>query len=206
MFSTWLRTVLTRPGLSQRGLARHLGLESSQVSRMCQGKRRPQLDEIEKIAAYVGEYPPQIQRQTVVTTTEIAVRGVIMERMWREAEESDETGLSGLYPATRDRVPGVPHPDYPFSVQYACELYEPTGHNTERHYIIAVPAETVVRPLAANDWVHVQKNRDNLLLHGVRRLARNASGGLDTVDDKGVTEPLTSWTVAGLILGRTTLY
>lgn len=207
MFAQWLRSALNRPGLSQRGLARHLGLESSQVSRMVQGKRRPQLDEIEQIAAYVGEYPPQIQSRTVAVATDIVVRGVIMERAWREAEASDSTGLSGLSPAVTDRVPGIPHPDYPFSVQYACELYEPIAPRTlERHYIIAVPAKTVLRPLAPNDWVHVYKSRDTLRLHGVRRLVRSPNGSLDAVDDKGLGEPLSAWTVAGLILGRTTIY
>jgi transcriptional regulator with XRE-family HTH domain len=202
MFADWLRNALTRPGLSQRGLARHLGLEPSQVSRMVQGKRRPQLDEIEKIAAYVGEYPPQLQTRPVVPTTEIVVRGIIMEHAWHEGPAIQDLG-----PPTPDHIPGIPHPEYPIGVQYACEIVDPTRRSAERHYIIAVPMDHANRVPQAGDWLHVYKVRDTLRLDGVRRVVRGVRGQMDVVDDKGGSpEPLSTWMIAGYVLGRTILY
>lgn len=202
MFAAWLRNILTRPGLSQRGLARHLGLEPSQVSRMVQGKRRPQIDEIEKIAAYVGEYPPQLQSRSVVSTTEVVVRGIVMEHAWQEVAVIQGRATA---PAP-ERVPGVLHPEYPIALQYAYEIVDPTVRAIGRQYIVAVPIEDVERAPQVNDWLHLHKISGTLRLDSIRRVVRGASGQLDTVDDKGTVEPLKDWTVSGLILGRTTLY
>ena len=54
----WIRDGLRRPGKSQRGLARALGINPSGVSRLLAGRRAIKLDEIEKIAAYLEVGPP----------------------------------------------------------------------------------------------------------------------------------------------------
>jgi phage repressor protein C with HTH and peptisase S24 domain len=55
MDAEWIRKQLTKPGKSQAGLARHLGLNPSQVNRILSGNRLIKLNEVEAIQQYFGE-------------------------------------------------------------------------------------------------------------------------------------------------------
>ena len=57
-YVAWLKRGLDRPGKTQRGLAEHLGVDESVVSKLMNGKRRFKTDEIPRAAAYLGAPPP----------------------------------------------------------------------------------------------------------------------------------------------------
>ena len=50
----WFFKMLVRRERSLRGLARHMRIDPSAVSRMFSGERRMQMDEISKIASFLG--------------------------------------------------------------------------------------------------------------------------------------------------------
>jgi transcriptional regulator with XRE-family HTH domain len=54
----WLNRGLKKPGKSQAGLARHLGLAAPQMNRAAKGTRRIQLAELARIAEYLEEPVP----------------------------------------------------------------------------------------------------------------------------------------------------
>lgn len=58
----WIRANLDRSkGKTQIGLARHLGLAHTQITMLMQGRRRLKVDEIPKIADYLGVEPPTVE-------------------------------------------------------------------------------------------------------------------------------------------------
>lgn len=55
----WIRRGLEKPGKTKAGLAKAMGnLHPSQASRLLDGKRHLKAAEVAKIAAYLGEGPP----------------------------------------------------------------------------------------------------------------------------------------------------
>lgn len=59
-YVAWLQRGLEKPGKTQRGLAVHLGVDESAVSKLLRGKRRFKTDEIPRAAIYLGSSPPPI--------------------------------------------------------------------------------------------------------------------------------------------------
>lgn len=60
MFREWIERGLQKPGKSKSGLARALGRDPAQVTRIVNGTREIKIAELVKIAAYIGEPPPGI--------------------------------------------------------------------------------------------------------------------------------------------------
>ena len=58
MFQEWIRTGLSHDGKSQQGLAKELGVDRTIVSRIMGGTREVKAREIEIIARYLGQAPP----------------------------------------------------------------------------------------------------------------------------------------------------
>lgn len=58
MDTRWIANGLSKPGKTQKGLADALGISAPAVSNMLRGKRRVRVDEVPKIAAYLGVEPP----------------------------------------------------------------------------------------------------------------------------------------------------
>lgn len=54
----WIRKGLEKPGRSGRGLAAVLRIDPSGVTRMLKGERKLRLDEVQKVADYLGVEPP----------------------------------------------------------------------------------------------------------------------------------------------------
>lgn len=52
--TAWFHRLLEARGSSVRGLARHLGLDASAVSRMLKGERKMSAEEQDRIAAFLG--------------------------------------------------------------------------------------------------------------------------------------------------------
>ena len=60
MHSNWLKEGLKRSGKTQRGLAKALGIDPSNVSRLVAGKRRLMIDEIDTVIDYFASGPDAI--------------------------------------------------------------------------------------------------------------------------------------------------
>lgn len=58
MFQKWIRKGLRKPGKDQSGLASVLGIDRTVVSKIVRGSRQLKASEIEIIARYLGEAPP----------------------------------------------------------------------------------------------------------------------------------------------------
>lgn len=54
----WIRDGLKRPGKTQRGLAKAMGIDASAVNRLLAGNRQLKASEIEKAQAYLQDLPP----------------------------------------------------------------------------------------------------------------------------------------------------
>lgn len=63
MFTEWVAQGLQKPGKDQYGLADALGVERTAISKLINGKRQLKADEIEKVAAYIEEPPPDRQME-----------------------------------------------------------------------------------------------------------------------------------------------
>lgn len=61
IFVEWIRSSLNKKaGLTQSGLASHLGIAHPQITQLLNGKRSLKIRELPKIAEYFGEEPPFI--------------------------------------------------------------------------------------------------------------------------------------------------
>ena len=56
----WIRRGLTKPGKSQRGLAKALAIDPAGVNRLLKGERQLMAAEIAEVARYLGEPPPAL--------------------------------------------------------------------------------------------------------------------------------------------------
>jgi phage repressor protein C with HTH and peptisase S24 domain len=56
----WIRRGLTKPGKSQRGLAKALAIDPAGVNRLLKGDRQLKAAEIAEVARYLGEAPPTL--------------------------------------------------------------------------------------------------------------------------------------------------
>lgn len=59
MDTEWIRKQLERPGKTQRGLAAAMGIDTTGVNRLLNGKRRLQASEIESVRAYFDGAAPR---------------------------------------------------------------------------------------------------------------------------------------------------
>lgn len=63
----WIRSGLDKKaGKSQKALAEHLGLAHTQITRLLKGERRLKVDEITKIAEFLGKPPPMVGEDTLL--------------------------------------------------------------------------------------------------------------------------------------------
>lgn len=83
----WINDALERkPHLNQSGLARHLNRHRSVISMMLSGSRRIKADELERIAAYLGEPLPYSDKALTAKKVTASVAGVI-DRAWRDTSD-----------------------------------------------------------------------------------------------------------------------
>lgn len=60
-FRTWLKDRLAQPGRSQSALARHMGLDSSAINRLVNGKRELKAREVEQIWQYLSRTAASVE-------------------------------------------------------------------------------------------------------------------------------------------------
>lgn len=107
MIKEWLETGLAKPGKSGIGLAQHLKIDPSQVSRLKKGSRRLQAEEIRLVAEYLEEPVPKgLLRPLIGTydpdtsdpaaTTEERGSGIDVRASWPEDAIAELVAEGGL--------------------------------------------------------------------------------------------------------------
>jgi len=207
MYDLWLQDLLrTMPkGKTQQGLADHLGLSQSQVSRMARGERRIRAAEIERICQYLGieRSGRPLTSLTDETTAAhfgslVVVMGVIANKVWRE---------TAPLVAEDVKVPAVPDPRYAGVRQYAMLVESPfEPHSRPGEFAVFAAFEDVRDAPLRGDLVHVVQRRDGLEEHTLRMVEiadgriRLASPGSIQIDWRRSGHPPESVELRGLFL------
>ena len=89
----WVIENLKKPGKSQSGLARHLGLDPSAINRVVAGKRELKTKEIPGAAEYFEATPPEFEISLAPNTSLVPARlaGVVEAGSFREVEDFDQS-------------------------------------------------------------------------------------------------------------------
>lgn len=88
----WIKSGLEQPGKTQTGLARHLGIAHPQISLLVNGRRNLKVDEIPKIASYLGIDPPNVEaRPAVAELSPVRKAGMVEAGTFREVDEFDQS-------------------------------------------------------------------------------------------------------------------
>ena len=116
----WLREQLTRPGYTQAGLARHIGLDPPTVSKIVAGKRRLLAAEIPKIIEFFKATPPGMPPEVVP-----AMQGVrpLANGTELPVYSSAEGGLAGAMVINNDPADYVKRPEPLYNVRRAFAVY-----------------------------------------------------------------------------------
>ncbi|WP_245259729.1 S24 family peptidase [Methylopila sp. 73B] len=106
----WLRQGLEKPGKSQSGLARHLGVAPAAINRALKGQREIKARELDAIATYLGEAAPLPSSGSELTLFEgdlipVRVVGVVEAGAFREANEFVEVEHVTIYEPRDPKFP-----------------------------------------------------------------------------------------------------
>ena len=207
-YRAWLLRGLAKPGKSQSGLARHLGISQSAANRLAKGPTKIGAEDLPKIAAYIeepipgtsGQSVPQIHPGSDEQMHVVPLLGLVLDGIWIEA-------------TVRSKASAVivPHPDYPVEAHYALEVgRRPSdGGNIDRRLYSCVKIAAVERKLRLRDLVHLEADRAGSLQWQIREIARR-NGVLVLVPPGAVNAddgiPLVMEQVKGLVIGETALF
>lgn len=191
MFLEWLRNGLSRPGKSQRGLAAHLGVSESVVSRMLSGEREIKARELEKMASYLGQPIPEkgtrVEHLPAVPVTKIAAPFV-----WREQGE--------VVMSERARVPFVPDERFRGRQQFAVLI-----EGTKRYAVcVGITASEAVQP---GDLLVVERTNSVGMIETTVRRVEACSDGLNVAMEprtqgvRDVIHSIDDVTPVGRVLG-----
>jgi transcriptional regulator with XRE-family HTH domain len=189
----WLRSALNRPGKSQRGLAKVLGVDASAVTNILKGKRRIQLHEVPKIEAYLNQPTSLPSLSRIRTRVErsplygLKVSKIAAPGVWRE--DGAKVMLDRIV------VPSSPDPVFSGSEQFAVHL-----EGTNRYAICVDYGE---RPHTADELVVVERvNASNLVETTICRLHLSDSGWRATPEGRSdVIHNLDDISIVGKVLG-----
>ena len=144
---------LQRRGLSQKGLAAHLGISHSQVSRMLSGQRRIQLEEIPKIFEFLGQEVPSDTLPDLFPsgiskyhpTHRVPVVAALAMNVFRKP---------GFKVMGELAVPAVPDPRVSGLRQYACRLDGPEHGDDVGTFVLCIDYKELRSTPVDNDTVH----------------------------------------------------
>lgn len=152
-YLAWLRAGLAKRGKTSKGLAAVLGVSEAGVSRMLNGKRRIQIDELRLIESYIeepipGREPndrtgPDIALSSAHSVPLVRVTAVIAPSVWRE---------TSVALAITERIPASPDPRLRAMKQYACKI-----EADPNRYAVCVPFGEIRNKPMQNDVVHVHR-------------------------------------------------
>lgn len=197
----WIRAALARKvsrdgrKLTQLGIAEAIGATHPVVTRLLKGERRLKHWEIPKIAAYLGEPPPDIVRNRTdpeplanltETVKHVAVRGECAGGRWLEYEIGDDT---------YEAVPTVPT-KYTSLEQFAFRV---RGNSMDRSkildgdYVICVTYFDARMAITDGDIVVVERRRAGLYERTCKIVRRRPDGQIaleSNSHDPRLAEPL----------------
>lgn len=155
------------PRLSRVGLSRHLGHgnDRARVLRMIDGSRRIQVDEIAKIAAYLGKPPPALKIETeTATLASIPVAAAIAAGIWHDPKVKRAMKTSVAIPPRTD-------PRYPATQQIAYEMADdvPAADLKAGDCLICMPYKAVRKEPQPADLIVVLRERAGLEQFGLAR-------------------------------------
>jgi transcriptional regulator with XRE-family HTH domain len=107
-YIAWIKSGLDQPGKTQSGLAKHLGIAHPQISLLVNGKRNLKVDEIPKIASYLGIDPPNVEaRPASPQTAPVRKAGTVEAGAFREVDELDQSEPDEMYIEPDKRFPNA---------------------------------------------------------------------------------------------------
>lgn len=195
-YADWLLKALADTNTSKAELARHLGLDRSQVSRMTTGERSIKADEIDTIARFLGLRSP-ISDTTIkasahnVAHTNIIIKGSIKTGAWSEMSVEYQRSFS---------IPHVSDPRFTKAEQSAYQMDEDAPHAglKQNDFVIVVPAQQYRSSPIDRDVFVRQKKSGHLhqfqLLMRINQSWTNAVTG-QVEDDVSVSD-LVGWVIA----------
>lgn len=92
-YKKWVIDNLEKPGKSQTGLAKALGLHPSAINKVVSGKRQLKSHEVAGAASYFGEAAPGSQEITPSEAKWVQARkvGIVAASLFREVDEFDQS-------------------------------------------------------------------------------------------------------------------
>lgn len=168
----WIECGLRRPGKSRAGLAAALGLPTPRVTEILGGRRRVQLEELPRIAEYLGISLMQlstIAEMLVGSYGFVPVRGAVAAGVWREPALFDE--ITEHYRMTID-------PKWPSDAVFMVRV---TGQSINRRaaagdLALCLSCSAAPREIADGDWLVVERRRDQLVERTIKRAKQTPAG------------------------------
>lgn len=148
MIKEWLIKGLEKPGKSQSGLARYIGIDPSAVNKAVKGTRQLSGLELIKAAEYLGEPVPGGRFKP--HGKPIFFRGRVAASVWREQSADQDSPKVSQIP--RDLR-------YPYAEQYALEVEGDSMNKVAKDgwTVVCVPYWEVRRSMIPGDLVHVER-------------------------------------------------
>lgn len=155
LYRIWLQKGLTKPGKSQRGLARVLKIDPMQISRLVNGKRRFKLEELRKIAFYLDEQLPNLGMSLNLyyqSAKGVQVMGRVSGKTWQDGD------------VNLGEVAGIIDRRFSIEDQRAFLMDEnaPNYNVSKGSYLICVPHETYGHHAISGALCVVERGRNGL--------------------------------------------
>lgn len=92
VYVEWIRAGLKQTGKKQNALASHLGIAHTQITSLLKGNRNLKVDEIPRIAEFLGIDPPNAEaRPLSVEMSPVRKAGTVEAGTFREVDEFDQS-------------------------------------------------------------------------------------------------------------------
>lgn len=107
-YKKWVIENLERPGMSQTGLAKVLGLHPSAVNKIVSGKRQLKSQEVAQAAAYFGSDAPTVELRPIVEQLKpVPIIGIAEAGAFREVDEFDQSEPEYIYEPADPQFPNA---------------------------------------------------------------------------------------------------
>src|SRR6478735_3915665 len=107
-YKKWVIDNLEKPGMSQTGLAKALGLHPSAINKVVSGKRQLKSHEVAGAAAYFGEDAPGTELLPVTSGLVVGrVAGIVEAGTFREVDEFDQSEPVEILLPRDDKFPNA---------------------------------------------------------------------------------------------------
>jgi transcriptional regulator with XRE-family HTH domain len=162
-----IKELRDKRGLTLEKLSALLNTTPTTVNRLELGKRELTLKWIFKISEALSVQPAEIFGELLTATpaSRLPVKGEVAAGIWKEGDVFDEPRHSA--------VPIGPDPRYMDKEQYAL-IVQGTSMNKlfkPGTFIVCVPWDELGRPIRHDDVVVVERRRDGMVEHTVKRVA-----------------------------------